>query len=97
MRATASPAALLETRGETEQVGGDAGRTLHPTRARRQQWILVAVFDEAPEGVRAIIESATDEGVAEGEGEGEVSITAVALPHVQHDITGARRSTAAAV
>ncbi len=61
-------AALFENPGETEQVGGDAGRTLHPTRARRQQWILVAVFDEAPEGVRAIIESATDEG------EGEVSV-----------------------
>src|SRR5262245_4736083 len=92
-----SLAALFEDPGETEQIGGDAGRTLHPTRARRQQWIPVAEFDEAPEGVRAIIESATDEGVAEGEGEGEVSITAVALPLVQHDIAGARRSTAAAV
>jgi hypothetical protein len=70
---------------------------LHPARAGWEQGIVVAVLDEPPVDVVAVVDRTFDQSVTEADREGEVVVLAAALPDVEHDVADARGPAAAPV
>jgi len=55
------------------------------------------VLDESPVRVLVVIDGAIDQGVSQGDREGDVLLSAVTLPGVEDDIAGTGRAAAATV
>ena len=86
------------TRAEAQEVRRDAGRTLHPADAGRQQRVVVAVLDEPPAGAVAVARSRDRRGRRRGpEREDEVVVVAEPLPGVEEHLAHPGGAAAAAV